>query len=156
MFKLSIATLVVAFAILPAAARPAIASDNAVVMATVHQFIDGFNKGDTKSAVAACASPVSIIDEFPPHAWHGATACADWAHDSDANDKSAGITDGFVTLGKPWQVQVNGDRAYVVVPATYTYKQRGKAETESGSIFTLALKKVAAGWRITAWAWAAH
>jgi hypothetical protein len=59
-------------------------------------------------------------------------------------------------LGKPWQVQVHGDRAYVVVPATYTYKQRGKAETESGSIFTLALKKVAAGWRITAWAWAAH
>ena len=40
------------------------------------QFIDGFNKGDVKSALAACADQVSIIDEFAPYEWHGAGACA--------------------------------------------------------------------------------
>ena len=51
---------------------------------------------------------------------------------------------------------VTGDRAYVVVPANYTYRQRGKQVTESGSIMTVALKKVAAHWRITGWSWAMH
>jgi hypothetical protein len=126
------------------------------VMATVHQFIDGFNKGDVKSALAACADRASVIDEFPPHAWQGSTACADWARDLAASNKSEGISGGVVTLRAPWRVDVNGDRAYVVVPATYAYEQRGKHVTESGSIFTLALQKVAGRWRITGWAWAAH
>jgi hypothetical protein len=25
-----------------------------------------------------CDSHLSILDEFPPHEWHGPTACADW------------------------------------------------------------------------------
>ena len=138
------------------APRPAVASDQAAVMASVHQFVDGFNKGDTKSGLAACASPASIVDEFPPHEWQGPTACADWAKAYDANAKAENITDGFVTLGTPWHVDVTGDRAYVVVPVGYTYKQNGKPVAESGSVFTVALKKAAAGWRITGWAWARH
>jgi hypothetical protein len=125
-------------------------------MATVHQFIDGFNKGDEKSALAACASPASIIDEFPPHAWQGPTACADWAHAYDVNAKENGITDGFVTLGTPWHVDVTGDRAYVVVPVKYAYKRSGRPIEESGSVFTVALQKFKAGWRIDAWTWAKH
>ena len=138
------------------AAGSATASEQTGVMATVHQFIDGFNKGDVKTALAACASRVSIIDDIPPHAWQGPTACSDWSSAYDANAKETGITDGIVTLGTPWHVDVTGGRAYVVVPVTYAYKQKGKPVTESGSIFTVALKKVAAGWRITAWAWAQH
>jgi hypothetical protein len=134
----------------------AAASEQTAVMATVHQFVDGFNKGDTKSALAACASPASIIDEFPPHEWHGPTACADWANAYNANAKKDGITDGIVTLGTPLHVDVTGYRGYVVVPAKYAFKQHGKPVVESSSVFTVALKKVAAGWRITGWAWAKH
>jgi ketosteroid isomerase-like protein len=132
------------------------ASEQTAVMSSVRQFVDGFNKGDTKSALAACASPASIIDEFAPHEWHGPTACADWSNAYNANAKKDGITDGIVTLGTPWHVDVTGDRAYVVVPVKYAYKQHGKPVTESGSVFTVALKKVTAGWRITGWAWAKH
>ncbi len=142
--------------ILVFAAGSAAASEQIAVMATVHQFVDGFNKGDVKSALAACASPASIIDDIPPHEWHGPTACSDWSSAYNANAKKNEITDGIVTLGTPWHVDVTGGRAYVVVPVTYTYKQKGIPVTESGSIFTVALKKVAAGWRITAWAWAQH
>jgi ketosteroid isomerase-like protein len=138
------------------AAGAAAATEQTAVMATVHQFIDGFNKGDAKTALAACASPVSIIDDIPPHEWHGPTACADWANDYNANAKKNGITDGIVTLGAPWHIDVTGDRAYIVVPVKYTYTQNGKPVTESGSVLTVALKEIAAGWRITGWTWAKH
>jgi hypothetical protein len=46
-------------------ATPAVASDETDVMQPIHQFVDGFNKGDVKSALAACAEETSIIDEFP-------------------------------------------------------------------------------------------
>jgi len=58
------------------ASGTAAASDKDDALATVKQFIDGFNKGDEKTALAACASPAFIIDEFPPFAWQGATAWA--------------------------------------------------------------------------------
>jgi len=135
------------------AAGTAVASDKDDAMGTVKQFIDGFNKGDEKTALAACASPAFIIDEFPPFAWQGATACADWAKDFEANAKKDVITDPVVTLQKPRHVYVAGDLAYVVVPANYDYKQKGKKVSQKGSTLTAALQKGTAGWRITAWTW---
>lgn len=147
--------IVFALAIVLVAASAA-ASDKTDVMATVNQFVDGFNQGDTKRALAVCAAPASIIDEFPPYVWQGATACADWARDYDASAKQEGMTDAVVTLAKPWHIDVAGDRAYVVAPARITYKQKGKRVTEPASIFTVTLQKGAAGWRITAWTWSKH
>jgi hypothetical protein len=115
--------------------------------------VDGFNKGDTKTAVAACADQTSIIDEFPPHEWHGVGACSNWANDYDADTRKNGITDGSVTLGRPRHIDITGDRAYVVVPANYAYKMKGKLVKEIGSTLTVALQKGEAGWRITAWSW---
>jgi predicted DCC family thiol-disulfide oxidoreductase YuxK len=34
-----------------------------------------------------------------------------------------------------------------------TFKVHGQQVTQSGAIFTVALRKLAEGWRITAWAW---
>lgn len=132
------------------AATPVVASESADVMARVHQFIDG----DTKTSLAACAPEAAIVDEFPPHEWQGPGACSNWNRDYRAYNKANGITDTIATVGKPTHVDITGNRAYVVVPANYTYKQRGKQVTESGSIFTVALRKGPTGWRITGWAWA--
>jgi ketosteroid isomerase-like protein len=139
----------------PLTARPARAVGENAVMATIQGFVAAFNAGDSKAVLATCATPAVIIDDFPPHVWQGPTACADWVS-AYANDaKKNGITDGLVKLGKPWHVVVTGDRAYAVIPATYTYKLRGKPVTESGSIITLSLEKLAS-WQITGWAWAQH
>ena len=132
------------------------ASAKTDVMAAVQKFVDGFNKGDLKLLSSACADQVSIIDEFPPHEWHGTGSCAKWSSDYDADARKNGITDGLVTLSKSSHVDVTGDRAYVVGPANYTYKMKGKLVKEIGSIFTIALQKGPAGWRITGWAWAKH
>ena len=135
------------------AAGFASAAENADVMKPVHQFIDGFNKGDAKSALAACADEAYIIDEFPPYEWHGANACGTWADAYVADTKKNGVTDGLVTLGKPRHVDVTGDQAYVVVPAAYSFKQNGKAMKESASTLTLTLHKGFSGWQVTAWTW---
>ena len=86
----------------------------------------------------------------------GAGACAKWASDYDADAKKNGITDGVVTLSNPTHVDVTGDQAYVVVPANYSFKIKGRAVSEIGSVITLALQKSAGGWRITGWAWTKH
>jgi hypothetical protein len=118
-------------------------------VAAVHQFVDSFNSGDLKSGLASCAEATGIIDEFPPHAW---MSCADWANAYAANAKKNGITDGFVTLGKPLHDDITGDVAYTVFPATYKWKEKGKPMSEN-SLLTVVLKKTATGWRATAWAW---
>src|SRR5690349_20520923 len=131
------------------------AAQNAV-MTPVTQFIDAFNKGDVKAATSMCADQASIIDEFPPHEWHGSGSCARWMQDFDADAKKNGITDPVVTLAGPSHVDVSGDRAYIVVPADYVYKLKGKVTKETGSTLTLALQKGAAGWKLTGWSWSKH
>ncbi len=136
--------------------RPAAASQESAVMATVRQFIDGFNRGDTKAELATCAAEASVIDDFPPHEWQGPTACADWTAAYAAEAKKDGITNGAVTLGQPWYIDVTADRAYVVLPAQFSYKMHGKPTTERNAVFTVTLRKSPNGWRITGWAWSKH
>jgi ketosteroid isomerase-like protein len=137
-------------------AAPVAGAENANVMTPIRQFVDGFNREDAKAIAAACAPEASIIDDFPPHAWLGLNACAKWFSAFEAYAQRTGITGSIVTLGRPWQVSVTGDRAYVVVPATYAYKEQGKAKIETGSVFTLALQKTATGWLIAGWAWSSR
>ena len=105
--------------------------------------------------MAACfAVPASILDGLAPHVWHGPTACEDWYRDVLAAAEHEGATDYLVTIGTPLHANVTGDSAYVVVPASMTFKLSGKQITQSGATFTLALRKHEDGWRIAAWAWA--
>ena len=126
------------------------------VVTTIRHFVDGFNKGDTATVLATCAPKMSIIDDFSPHVWQGPTACADWGNAYDADAKRNGITGGIVTLGKPWRVDVTGDRAYAVIPASYAYEQHGKPVNEPGAVLTVALQKIGTVWRMTGWAWSRH
>lgn len=149
--KIVSAALVVAVTM--QAAAPAAAAEQDDVMKTVRQWVDSLNKGDTKSAIAACAEQTAIVDEFPPYEWHGAGTCAKWVAELQAFNKSIGLTDGVVTLHKPRRVDVTGDRAYVVAPTDFRFKEHGKDGAEIGALFTVALHKGQAGWRITGWAW---
>ncbi len=124
------------------------------VLAAVNRFVDGYNKGDANILASSCAEQTSILDEFSPHEWHGVGACLTWMKDYGTDAKKNGITNGIVTLGKPSHVDVTGDRAYVVIPSNYTYKQKGVPMKEIGSAFAFALQKGTAGWRIVGWSWA--
>jgi ketosteroid isomerase-like protein len=145
--------IVLALAVTVLTAGAAAASERDDVMKVVRQWVDSLNKGDPKTAIAACAEQTTILDEFPPHEWHGAGTCSKWVADLTAFNKSIGLTDGIVTLQKPRRVDVTADRAYVVVPTDFRYKENGKDGAELGALFTVALQKGQAGWRITGWAW---
>ena len=137
-------------------ATAAFADDKADVTAAVHKFFDNIDPQHIKTALPVCDSPASVVDEFPPHAWQGAKGCANWWRDFSDYNKKNGIEPQGAALGTPWSVDVSGDRAYFVSPATYTYKQNGKTTTEAHAVFTAALKKSAGGWKITGWSWAKH
>jgi ketosteroid isomerase-like protein len=123
-------------------------------MAAVRKYIDAFNRGDAAAMAATFAIPGSILDGMAPHVWQGPTAAQDWYRDVLVEGKQHGASDYFVTLGEPLHNNVTGDSAYVVVPATMTFKVQGKQVTQSGAVFTVALRKLPEGWRIAAWAWA--
>ena len=148
--RVAAAAMTIVFA-LAVSSGSAFAAEKDDVVAAVHQYLDNL---DTKleTALAMCDSYVSILDEFPPHEWHGPTACADWWKALNAYNEKNGLTDGDAPLGTPWTVDITGDRAYFVAPMTYSYKQHGKPVKESAA-FAVALKRTQAGWRITAWAY---
>jgi hypothetical protein len=124
------------------------------LMTPIQKFVDSFNKGDTAAARATHAADADlvIIDEVPPYFWRGASAFQTWVSDLDSDAKKQGITDQMVTLGKMTRSEMSGDHAYVVVPAVYTYKQRG-VSMRSAAQMTVALTKRAGAWLIHGWTW---
>jgi ketosteroid isomerase-like protein len=123
-------------------------------IAAVRQYLDAFNRGDAELMAATFAVPGAILDGMAPHLWMGPTAAQDWYRDVLIEGKAHGDSGYFVTLGEPLHNNVTGDSAYMVVPATMTFQVQGKQVTQTGAIFTVALRKIAEGWRIAAWAWA--
>lgn len=139
-----------ACAVFVPAARAAVGGD---VTVPIRQFIDAFNNGDTKAEYAACAKGnIVIIDEFAPHLWVGPHAPEQWAADYDNHAKATGVTEGRVTYDAPTRKEIEGDRAYVIVPTVYLYKERGKPLVEEGQL-TLTLRVEAGAWKITGWTW---
>jgi hypothetical protein len=123
-------------------------------MVVVRRYIDSFNRGDQEGMASSFADPGSILDGMAPHVWHGPTATLDWYRDVLVEGERHGASEYHVTIGEPLHSNTTGDNAYVVVPATMTFKVRGKHVTQTGAVFTVALRKLAGGWRIAAWAWA--
>ncbi|MGB9473867.1 MAG: hypothetical protein WCE87_02230 [Candidatus Udaeobacter sp.] len=133
--------------------RSAVASEETDVMVPVQQFVEGFNKSDVKMAETACAEEALIIDDFPPHVWHGAGAASKWFKAYQAYAKANNMSEAVVTLDKPKHVDVTGADAYVVVPTTFRFKKKTEIVNETG-VMTLVLHKAAQDWQITAWSWA--
>ena len=122
-------------------------------LAAVGQYIDAFNNGDPEVMAATFDSPGSILDGMAPHLWQGPTATEDWYRDVLAEGELHDASGYFVTLDQPLHENVTGDSAYVVVPATMTFTVDGKKVTQTGAVFTVALRQRPEGWRIAAWAW---
>lgn len=120
--------------------------------APIRQFIDSFNKADMKAAAATHATDVVIIDEPAPHLWRGPGAFGAWGGDLGKDSASRGRTEESVTIGAATREEVAGDSAYVIVPATYAFKEKGVAMREVAQM-TFILKRGAGGWKIAAWTW---
>jgi hypothetical protein len=140
--------IIIALAVSALTAGSAIASDRSDILAVLNQW----NDNDTAKSVATCANDASVMDDIPPYEWHGAGACAKWAKDYDAFAQKNGMSDVSGTIGKPRQIVITDDRAYAIVPATFSFTKDGK-QVKTVATATFALQKTGAGWRITGWTW---
>ena len=124
------------------------------IMAPIQKFIDSFNKGDLAAAAAthAATADLTIVDEVPPYLWRGPQAFQAWATDLESDSKKLGTADQAVTISAATREERSGDHAYVVVPAVYTFSERGVPMREAAQI-TVVLSKAADGWLIHGWAW---
>ena len=106
-------------------------------MTPVRKYVDAFNRGDAVAMATTFVVPGSILDGMAPHVWQGPTATQDWYRDVLVEGKQHGASDYFITLGEPLHNNVTGDSAYVVVPATMTFKVHGEQVTQTGAVFTV-------------------
>jgi len=133
-------------------ATGAYAADSAVT-APIRTMVVAFNKGDIALAKSTHVAAPMIVDEpTAPFAWSGPNAFDDWLAALGKSEAKAGKTGGKVALGPFTRTSVMGDRAYVVVPSTYTFQQAKRTMRETGTM-TFALVKQAADWKIQAWTW---
>jgi len=122
-------------------------------LSAVHSYIDAFNGGDVQAMSAMFVESGSILDGMAPHLWLGPTAVSDWYGDVMAESQHIGASGYHVTFGEPVHNTTTGDAAYVVVPASMSFELDGRRMTQTGSFFTVGLRRVDDRWRIAAWAW---
>jgi ketosteroid isomerase-like protein len=127
-------------------------ASDAAVLKPIHQMVEAFNKGDAKAAKATHVASPSITDEIAPFFWTGPKAFDSWLTDLSKAEAAEGKTDGVVALDAPTLETVTGNRAYVITPSTYTFKQKGRTMREVGTM-TFVLLKGASGWKVKAWTW---
>jgi len=144
--------LALAMAVL--ASGPVAASEKTDVMAVMHQWVDGFNNGDMKSWVATCADQTSIIDDIPPHEWHGAGGCSKWWDDFNAFTKANEITNGKVPSASPGTSISQRTAPISLSPPIYLRHEREADEAERFNRDGCHAKSCI-GWRMTGWAWGA-
>ena len=125
---------------------------DAAIEAPIHQFISSFNKGDVKAAKAAHVASPTITDEMAPYHWSGPKAFDTWVADLTKAEAAEGKSGGALTMTVASRELVSGDRAYVIVPSTYTFKQKGKTMHEVSQM-TYVLTKGKSGWKIASWTW---
>jgi hypothetical protein len=135
----------------PAASAPNPADDATKFLTTI---IDKFNGGDVKGWVAAQEDNTMIVDEFGPHVWSGSGSAQKWLDDYMKDATANGVTGGRVDYGKPLQATSDGTTAYVVLPTTYRFVQKGTKMAEPGSM-TFVMKHGAGGWKIASWTYSA-
>lgn len=132
--------------------QPASAEET-TVEAPINRMVAAFNKGDIGAARATHVASPAIIDEVgAPFVWSGPNAFDAWIGALSKAEAAAGKSDGSVAIGPPTRESVSGDHAYVIVPSTYTFKQRGKTMREVGTM-TFALIRNAQEWLIAGWTW---
>ena len=120
----------------------------------VTTIIDKFNSGDTKAWVAAQEDNTLIVDEFGPHVWSGAGSPQRWldAYAKDAQENK--ITGSRVDYGKPLQATSDGKTAYIVLPTTYSFVEKGTKMSEPSSM-TFVVNRDGSGWKIASWTYSA-
>ena len=122
-------------------------------MSVVEAFRVAMIAGDAEGlADAHVEGDVAIVDKVGPFIWKGPTAVADWMLSMTLYLEERDISDGSIVYHPPITKLVDGDQAYAVVPAVWSYKSKDIPIRHAATI-TFALRRTPAGWKIAGWSW---
>jgi len=122
-------------------------------MSAIEAFRDAMIAGDAKGiADVHIEGNVAIIDNVAPFIWNGPNAVADWMLSMTLYLEERNIRDGSIVYHSPIATSADGDQAYVLVPAVWSYTSLGIPVHRAASI-TFALRRTRAGWKIAGWCW---
>ena len=145
------ARMIFASALLLALAPTAQATDTGVET-TISQFSAALHAGDSKTAKNFLTARTVILDDVAPYYWGGANAFESWQDDLAKASTARGMTEEDAVLGAPTRVEVAGDHAYAILPATHIFTMKGRKMHEVAQL-TFILVKNADAWKITSWTW---
>jgi uncharacterized protein (TIGR02246 family) len=134
----------------PVANKPV--ADGVLISQTIAAFVDAANKGDERAMAAAFAEHAAIVHNVPPYRWIGADEVKRFTTDLARGRKHQGASSVVLTINPNKAMFLGDAHAYVSVPATYAYKQKGRPVTEDG-VLVFALDKIAGAWKITSLTW---
>jgi len=135
------------------AAGPANAGPAEDATAAVTTVLDKFNGGDIDAFFAAHRDGALIIDEFAPYVWGGSGSAQQWGTDYGKDAAARGISGGRIDYGKPLQAVSDGANAYIVLPTTYRFTQKGAKMAGAGSM-TFVMSRTGGTWKISSWTYA--
>lgn len=133
-------------------AAPANAGPTEDATAAVTSVLEKFNAGDINAFFAAHQDGAFIVDEIAPYVWSG--SAQRWAGDYTKDAEAKGISGGRIDYGKPIQANSDGNSAYIVLPTTYRFVQKGTKMAGKGSM-TFVMTRVGKDWKIASWTYSA-
>lgn len=145
--------LAAAAAVLAGIATPAAAGPAEEATAAVTSWLDKFNAGDIPAFLAGHRDGALIVDEFAPFLWGGTGSAQRWLEDYGKDSTARGISGGRVDYGKPIQAVSDGKAAYIVLPTTYRFVQKGTKMAGPGSM-AFVMTRSAGAWKISSWTYA--
>ncbi len=122
------------------------------VLAPIVDMVAAANQGQPLPPQLFTSDAV-IVDEFPPFKWEGEGAQNRWYGDFGKVMKKMSMTNPHIILAKAQFFEVVGNRAYVVIPSTFSYTAKDKPQTERGA-FTFTLAQSGDRWQISSEIWA--
>lgn len=95
---------------------------------------------------------VTIIENFAPFIFSGKGAVAGWEAGVRGHFAHDGLTELRTEFGAAQDFAVAGDRAYFVLPTTWTGRTGGKRFEEHGA-WSFVLARTAHGWKVLGYGW---
>ncbi len=127
-------------------------SDESGVAAAIRTLVDAVNCGNITAALSAFTQDAVIVEDLAPYRWTGADAPSQWLAAMGANASKLGITSILMESGEATRIDVEGSRAYAVVPGLLRLATPG-LEMKAKGVITFTLVRRAERWLIDALVW---
>lgn len=125
---------------------------SSAMMAPVYAAVIG-ETGAVEMLTNAYTSDPTIVDEFAPYEWSGPNAVRQYASDLHAWLRAGNLKSVHVTFDAVRFWDTKGDRAWITMPATFSFTINGKLGSESGT-YAFVLVRINGAWKAKSSSWA--